>query len=225
MNNKFENKTVLITGSSRGIGLATAKKFLGEGYFVIGTSTSGSSDFKHDNLKIFQLDLSNSESIKTAVEYISQFGKKIDILVNNAGINIEEWEELVLNISKLRKTMEVNLIGTADFTERILAASDSIKHIVNISSRAGALGDQNEGFMPAYKISKTALNMYTRSLAGRLKENGVIVSSLDPDWVKTDMGSDEAPGEPEDAALSIFNLAISKVETGQFWLNGQKRNW
>ena len=69
-------KTILITGASRGIGLATAKKFLDEGYFVIGTSTSGGSDFKHDNLKIFQLDLSNSESIKTAVEHISQFGKR-----------------------------------------------------------------------------------------------------------------------------------------------------
>lgn len=205
--------------------MATAKKFLNEGYFVIGTSTSGGSDFKHDNLKIFQLDLSNSESIKTAAEHISQFRKKIDILVNNAGINVEEWEEVVLDISKLRQTLDVNLIGTANFTERMLLVSDFIKHIVNISSRAGALGDQNDGFMPAYRISKAALNMYTRSLAGRLKEKGVIVSSLDPEWVKTDMGSDEAPGEPEDAAISIYNLAISKVETGQFWLNGQKRAW
>lgn len=218
-------KTVVITGTSRGIGLATAKKFLDEGYFVVGTSTSGGSDFKHDNLKIFQLDLSNPESIKTAVEHISKFEKKTDILINNAGINVEEWGEVVLDISKLRQTLEVNLIGTADFTERMLAASESIKHIINISSRAGALGDQNDGFMPAYKISKAALNMYTRSLAGRLKEKGVIVSSLDPEWVKTDMGSDEAPGKPEDAALSIYNLANSKVETGQFWLNGQKRDW
>lgn len=218
-------KTVLITGVSRGIGLATAKKFLDEGYFVLGTSTSGGSDLNHDNLKMFQLDLSAPESIKTAVEHISQFGEKPDILINNAGINVEEWEEVVLDISKLRQTLEVNLIGTADFTEHMFAVSDSIKHVVNISSRAGALGDQNDGFMPAYKISKVALNMYTRSLAGRLKKKGITVSSLDPEWVKTDMGSDEAPGEPEDAALSIYNLATSKVETGQFWLNGQKRAW
>lgn len=218
-------KTILITGASRGIGLATAKKFLDEGYFVLGTSTSGNGPLKHENLKIFQLDLSSPESIKTAAECISSFGKEIEIIINNAGINVEEWEELVLDITKLRKTLEVNLIGTADFTEKILAASGSIKHIVNISSRAGALGDQNDGFMPAYKISKAALNMYTRSLAGRLKENGVIVSCLDPEWVKTDMGSDEAPGEAKDAALSIYNLATSEVETGQFWLNGHKRDW
>jgi len=218
-------KTILITGISRGIGKATAQRFLDNGDFVIGTSTKGTSDFNNPNLKIFQLDLSKSESIKECVKNIIGFNKKIDILINNAGINVEEWEETVLDVSKLREILEVNLIGTVDFTEQILANFDSISHIINISSRAGALGDKNDGFMPAYKISKVALNMYTRTLAGRLKEKGVIVSSLDPDWVKTDMGGDEAPELPEDAALSIFSLSNSEVETGQFWLNGKKRDW
>src|SRR3989344_4341346 len=126
-------KTVVITGASRGIGLATAKKFLGEGWRVIGTSTSGVADLKHENFTVFQLDLSSSESIKTCVQSILNLNQETDVLVNNAGINVEEWEEQVLDVSKLRQTLEVNLIGTADFTEQILTKT-SIKHVINISS-------------------------------------------------------------------------------------------
>lgn len=216
---------VLITGASRGIGKATAQKFLDMGDFVIGTSTSGESSLKHDNLVMVQLDLSKPESIKECVKNIEKLGKRIDILINNAGINVEDWEETLLDVSKLRETLEVNLIGLVDFTEQILSVFDSIKHIINISSRAGSLSREHDGDMPAYRISKAAVNMYTRTLSIRLKKKGTIVSSLDPEWVKTDMGGEEAPDVPEKAANSIYNLAISEVESGQFWLNGQKRDW
>ncbi|MEQ1500328.1 MAG: SDR family NAD(P)-dependent oxidoreductase [Parcubacteria group bacterium] len=229
-------KTILITGASRGIGRAIAQKFLDMGDFVIGTSTSGESALRHENLVMVKLDLSKTESIKECVKNIEKLGKqpleessgrmtKIDILINNAGINVEDWEETVLDVSRLRETLEVNLIGLVDFTEQILSVFDSIKHIINISSRAGALGDDNYIEMPAYKISKVAVNMYTQTLAYRLKDKGTIVSSVDPEWVRTDMGGDDAPDVPEKAANNIYNLAISEVESGQFWLNGKKRNW
>ncbi|MEQ1500389.1 MAG: SDR family NAD(P)-dependent oxidoreductase, partial [Parcubacteria group bacterium] len=112
-------KILLITGASRGIGRATAQKFLDMGDFVIGTSTSGESALKHDNLVMVKLDLSKSESIKECVKNIEKLGKKIDILINNAGINVEDWEETVLDVSRLRETLEVNLIGMVDFTEQI----------------------------------------------------------------------------------------------------------
>jgi NAD(P)-dependent dehydrogenase (short-subunit alcohol dehydrogenase family) len=173
-------KTVLITGASRGIGRATAEKFLAEGWFVIGTSTSGKIDIDSPNLSVVQLDLSNSKSIAGAIVAVKTLGIDVDVLVNNAGINVEEWEELVLDVGRLRETLEVNLIGTVDFTEKVITAFSSIENIVNISSMSGALGDENDGYMPAYKISKVALNMYTRTLATRLKEKSVTVSSVDP---------------------------------------------
>lgn len=232
-------KTVLITGINKGIGKALGDKFLKEGFAVIGASRDEKNDYSHKNLKIFPLELTDHISISNCVKNIQiaisqpPYSGKIDILINNAGVLIDDEEKQVI-IEKLRQTLEVNLIGTIDFTEQIIPIISKDGHIVNISSQAGSLGDI-ENFThshaplryPAYKISKTALNMYTRTLALRLKDEntGIIVSSVHPGWVKTDMGGDEASVLPTEAAENIYNLAISKPETGQFWFNGNKFPW
>jgi NAD(P)-dependent dehydrogenase (short-subunit alcohol dehydrogenase family) len=80
-------------------------------------------------------------------------------------------------------------------------------------------------------MSKAALNMYTRTLAFRLKKKGVIVSAIHPGWVKTDMGNSAATEkekptiEPEEAANEIYNLIMNKSESGQFWQFGKQREW
>ncbi len=233
MNNT--QKTTIITGVGRGIGKALAQKFLNEGYVVIGTSQSGAVDFNHDNLKIVQLDLTSADSIKKCVADISSILKdsKIDIHINNAGA-LEDEDETRLIVQKLRDTLEVNLIGTADLTEQMIPQINKDGHIVSLSSQAGSIGDMDNiedshepYHYPAYKISKAALNMYTRTLAARLHHegDGIIVSSVHPGWVKTDMGGDEAPMLPEEAAGWIYKLAISRPETGQFWYKGEKYPW
>ncbi len=219
-------KTVLITGISRGIGKALSKKFLSEGYFVIGTSVNGMCDFENQNLKVFKLDLSQPESIKACAGEIFSFEKKIDILINNAGIALD-IDTNVLEINKLRQTLEVNLIGTIDFTEQMIPMLNLDAHILNTSSSAGSLDrikGHNKDTHPAYRISKTALNMYTRVLAVRLNGKAT-VSSCHPGWVKTDMGGPDADMTPEEAVEYIYTLAISKVETGQFWFKGEKLAW
>ncbi len=242
-------KTVLITGIGRGIGRALAEKFLIEGYKVIGTTLTGKADFTHPNMIVHQLDLSFPESIDRCCADIARAPEtSIDILINNAGAMFDDDETTVV-VDKLRKTLEVNLIGTIDFTEHIIPAMTSNGHIVSLSSSAGSLthNDMNhlEGahfpfHYPAYRISKCALNMYTRSLAMRIQherqtkgpagsagtsENFIIVSSINPGWVKTTMGGDDAPTTPEEAAANIFKLAISRPETGQFWFNGKQYPW
>lgn len=226
-------KTALITGIGRGIGKALVEKFLAEGYEVLGTTQTGDTSYSPHNLTIFKLDLTSSESIKDLAEKISASGKKIDILINNAGVLVDDEETAVI-IQKLRDTIEVNLIGLIALTEKTIPFMNENGHIINISSQAGSLSDV-ENFThshaplryPSYKISKAALNMYTRTLATRLKhENqGIIVSSVHPGWVKTEMGGDGAPMMPEEAAEYIFKLAISRPETGQFWYKGEKYPW
>lgn len=219
-------KTVLITGVSRGIGKALSEKFLNEGYYVIGTSTDGNCDIQNENLKIIKLDLSDSESITECVKQIKFLEKKIDILINNAGMVIEEEVNSPTIVPDyVRKTLEVNLIGIIDFTERLIPFMITDGHIINLSSRAGSLGytDYTSNY-PAYRISKAALNMFTRILAVRL-DGKITVSSVHPGWVKTDMGGDEADITPEEAAKDISKLANSKVETGQFWFKGEKFPW
>lgn len=217
-------KNVLITGISRGIGKATAQKFLNEGYYVIGTSMTGDVDFSHENLKVVQLDLTKGNSINKCLDSI----EKIDILINNAGALFDDEETAVVT-DLLRKTLEVNLIGTIDLTERFISKINKGGHVVFISSSAGSLAEtetesHNPGHYPAYKISKAALNMYMRTLAMRLKD--IKVSSIHPGWVKTDMGGEDAPMTPEEAALHIFNTATNEdIETGQFWFKGERYPW
>lgn len=221
-------KIVCITGVGKGIGRALSEKFLAEGYFVIGTFLSTSPP-AHERFKVFRLDLSNPKSIASSARAIARFGRPIDIFINNAGILIDD-EDTTVVVEKLRRTLEANLIGTIDFTQRLLPLIRSGGHIVNISSRAGSLALVGKashflGRYPAYKISKAALNMYTRTLAFELKGQGVRVSSVHPGWVKTDMGGMDADLTPERAAVGIYKLAVSRPRTGGFWFEGKPMPW
>ncbi len=218
-------KIVFITGASRGIGRALTEKFLEENYVVIGTSTSGKISLKHHNLIPLKLDLSSEKSIENSVKEFSKLNKKIDILINNAGI----WsgrEDPIMRINSLRKILEVNLVGTIDFTEKIIPYVSKGSKIINISSRAGSL--THIGYTPNYpdyRISKAGLNMYTLILAKRLENKEITVASIHPGWVKTDMGGSNADIEPEEAANEIYKRIISLKETGQFWFKQDKFPW
>ncbi|MEI7792689.1 MAG: SDR family NAD(P)-dependent oxidoreductase [Candidatus Berkelbacteria bacterium] len=224
-------KTVVITGVSRGIGRATANKFLSEGWRVIGTSTSGQADYSHENLEVVQLDFLDSISIKSASEKIASLSPRIDALVNNAGVALDSWDEGV-DMLKVRKTFEINLFGLIELTENLLPNITNGGRIVNLTSRYGSFSmpiDDNTSI--GYRMAKASLNMYTRFLAFRLADHQIIVSAIHPGWTKTDMGfdgsTDEAKPdrEPEEPAREIFDLATLDIESGQFWENGQKRDW
>ncbi len=139
--------------------------------------------------------------------------------------------ETILLPDKLRQTLEVNLVGTADFTEKMLPNLSKDAHIVFVSSEAGSITLTEEGishepgYYPAYKISKAALNMYMATLADRTMKEGLIVSAVHPGWVRTNMGGDEAPMIPEEAADDIFKLAVSRPQTGGFWFKGKREPW
>lgn len=224
-------KTIVITGTSRGIGLATARKFLAEGWRVIGTSTSGMSALSHENFLGCQMDQSNPDSIKRFVQFVRSAVPTIDMLVNNAGILIDGGG-LVVDSNKVRATLEVNVIGLIDLTEQLLPLLEPSGRVINVSSNYGAfsfpIDDETCG---AYRLSKAALNMYTRHLAFRLQGQGVIVAALHPGWVKTDMGlsiatADDQPNrDPAQAADDIYALAIGDIDSGQFWKDGIPHSW
>jgi len=249
-------QTVLITGVDKGIGRALMLKFLDEDFFVIGfclndeniknineeilhasKETSDGNSELVDRLKIFQMDLSKPESIEKNISEVKKFlaesDRKINILINNAGVMLDRGET-DLDIEKLRKSLEINLVGPANFTEHLLGLigeDEKGGHIVNISSVAGSFAHVDSGtgrapnFYPAYRISKAALNMYTNTLAERLRNRNIIVSSVHPGLTRTDMGGGEANQSPEEAAENIFKFAISKPETGNFWFDSRKIPW
>ena len=219
-------KVEFITGASREVGKALAEKFLKEDYLVIGTSTTGKSVIKHQNVTFLKLDLSSSKSIENCLQKVISLGKKIDILINNAGVVYEKLNGPIedIDIAMLRKTLEINLIGTIDFTQHITSLINQGGQIINISSREGSLSQVKMYNDATYRISKAGLNMFTRLLALRWKEK-IIVSSVHPGWVKTDMGGPNADLDPQEAANDIFKLANSKVESGQFWFKGKIFPW
>lgn len=224
-------KTVVITGVNRGIGLATAKKFLAEGWRVIGTSRQNKTPIKTPDFVSLKLDLSVPKSIVETAEKIKKDIQNIDVLVNNAGI-ITDALDKTADVEKLRKTFETNVFGLIDFTEKLLPKINSGGHIINISSIYGAFSPPiDDETSTGYRMSKAALNMYTRTLAFRLKPKNIIVSSLHPGWVKTDMGwevaseGDQPNVEPDKAAEDIYSLAVSNVESGHFWQFGKNREW
>ncbi len=217
-------KTVLITGISRGIGRALAERFLKNGDTVIGTSTSGTVDFTNDQLTVLPLDVSKPDSIRACAERLAGLGKSIDILVNNAGVWGGDEETTTIDQTTFRRIMEVNVFGLVDFTERVLPLMADGGHVVNVSSRHGSMQTVQDPFFGDYKISKAAVNMYTRVLAARLKGR-ITVSCVHPGWVKTDMGGADADLEPAEAAEHLFALANAEGETGRFWFKGEAFPW
>lgn len=224
-------KTVVITGASRGIGLADAKKFLAEGWKVVGTYLNETIPFQDPNLISIKYDQGDANSVADLAKELAKITPTIDALINNAGILLDA-EDNVANPIKVKKTLEINVVGVINITEQLLPFFQEGSHIVNMDSGYGQFAFPiDDASSAGYRISKAALNMYTRHLAFRLQPRGIIVSSLAPGWVKTDMGysisaRNEKPDRtPEQAANDIFHLVTTVKESGYFWEFGEKIEW
>lgn len=215
----------IVTGSSRGIGLATVELLVNQSNFkVVGSSTTGNNPLDDANFKCLKLDLSNGDSITKFVSNLEDV--KLDFIVNNAGILLEKWDASAINMKQLKQTFVTNVFGTIELTEKLLPRLNAKAHIITITSDWGSFSELNfDEFQPHYKMSKAALNMYTKLLAKRLENRDITVSSLDPGWTQTDMGGKVAPRLPENVATDILNLLKKDVESGQFWHQGKVRGW
>jgi NAD(P)-dependent dehydrogenase (short-subunit alcohol dehydrogenase family) len=194
----FKNKTVLITGGSRGIGKATALAFAVQGASV-GINFKSNQKAAEETLaqlsgkghQLFQFDISDQDSQKGLVEdFISTYGQ-IDVLVNNAGISIEhDIEEVDFKdwSSAFQNTFQTNLFAAANLS--FLVAKHMMKnrggHIVNVSSRGAFRGEPTK---PAYGASKAALNAMSQSLAKKLAPHNIYVGVVAPGFTETDMAT------------------------------------
>lgn len=153
------------------------------------------------------LDLENAQSIRAFVNDIAQL--EVDVLINNAGVLLESGEEKVITTETLRKTFNVNLFGTIELTELVKDQLVPGAHIVNITSSWGSYSSEDlDHRFPAYRMSKAALNMYSKSLSKRLEITSVKVINYDPGWVKTEMGGPNANKEPEHVAADLYELIV-----------------
>jgi NAD(P)-dependent dehydrogenase (short-subunit alcohol dehydrogenase family) len=171
-----------------------------------------------------QLDVSNAESVSEAFAGLD----RLDALVNNAAILYDTWERGVdADLDQVREALETNLLGawrTAQAALPLLRESRAGR-IVNVSSGAGALTDMGGG-TPAYRTSKAALNALTRILAAELRSDRILVNSICPGWVATDMGG--AGGRPVTQGAAGIVWAVELPDdgpTGGFFRDGRPIAW
>ncbi len=211
----FENKHVLVTGGSRGIGAAVVKLFskLGAGVAFNYHKNIRAAEQLAKECRKFGTDVFFDECDVRDYHDVDVFTKKsinhfgtIDILVNNAGI----WEYgpiEQLTVDQWRKTIQTNLDGTFYFTRAIvrhMLQNGIHGTIVNISSTAGQRG---EAYHSHYAATKGAVIAFTKSLAAELGPKGIRVNCVAPGWVKTDM-SKEALKEQETEIVAGIPLGF-----------------
>jgi len=222
-------KVVLITGASKGIGKALTEKMLYENFFVIGTSRIGIiKGFENKSFYSLKLDLSNASSIENAQKEIFDKFKQIDILINNAGIG-PDLDTYIPEKKSFNLTFDVNVTGTVFFTEPLIELISENGIILNISSKMGSLDVCELTDSVAYRMSKSALNMYTKILKNRLKDK-IKVASIHPGWVKTTIIESNLKNgrlTPKESAENIFEFLTTDFESGTFWNseNGTELLW
>ncbi|KAJ3230975.1 hypothetical protein HDU78_007971 [Chytriomyces hyalinus] len=184
------NKTVVITGCSRGIGRALASHYISEGWNVIATARDVNNLDGLDAQQKVQLDVTSEESIAAAAFTIGH--TPVHLLINNAGI-AERDAMGGLTKSSLLAQMETNAVGPLLVTQALLnnlfaaALPGKPAVVAQVSSIVGSIEQNSEGSHYGYRASKTALNAYSTSMAIDLKHKNIAVIMLHPGYVETDM--------------------------------------
>jgi NAD(P)-dependent dehydrogenase (short-subunit alcohol dehydrogenase family) len=235
-------KIAVITGANRGLGFATARRLSQSGVKVIvGARSRANGEDAVDRLRRegldcepLHIDVDSPASVREAAQLVQQEHGRIDILVNNAGILPEATASDVdrpLDLRLLRETFETNVFGTISVTHEFLPLlrRSASGRIVNVSSTMGSLADQTDPsspyyglLVPAYQMSKAALNGFTIALSKALTDTSIKVNSVCPGWVQTDLGGPEnraaAPTTADEAAQIVVDMASIPEDgpTGQF---------
>jgi NAD(P)-dependent dehydrogenase (short-subunit alcohol dehydrogenase family) len=225
--------TAVVTGAARGIGREVARQLAERGFRVVVAARDLSraaalADDLGGDAFAATLDVSDRASV-------DRFGRRmrdelgaVDVLVNNAAVDYDTDQRAAsADLARVRDDLDTNLFGAWQTTQALLPLLRASTHgrIVNVSSGAGQLHDMGGG-TPAYRISKVSLNALTRMLAAELRGDGVLVNSVCPGWVATDMGG--AGGRPvADGAAGIVWAATLPDDgpTGGFFRDGRALDW
>jgi NAD(P)-dependent dehydrogenase (short-subunit alcohol dehydrogenase family) len=179
-------KVILITGGSSGIGKAIGEFLLEKGFIVYGTSRNAST-VSNSKIKLVDLDVRNSDSIKSCIAKVLELEGRIDVLINNAGVGITgPLEEIPLE--EIKNNFETNVFGPIETMKAVLPQMRIQKSglIINITSIAGYMGLP---FRSIYSSSKGALELITESLRMETKAFGVHITNVAPGDFATDIAS------------------------------------
>ena len=227
----------IVTGASRGLGKQVAVELAGGGYRVLLgardadrlAQTVAAIERVGGEAACRALDQADGASVEAFAAWVKSAAPSIDALVNCAGVSLEdEGDTSVLGASSenVLGTIEINLIGPWRLARAFADSMARNGRIVNVSSGMGALTDMGSDYF-GYRASKAGLNVLTRTLAHELRSHGVMVNSVCPGWVRTDMGGRSATRSLEKGAAGIVWAATLKPggPTGGFFRDGKAIAW
>ena len=234
---KLPERVALVTGANRGIGFEVCRQLAREGFAVIlgardaGKGTEAAAVLAAEGLRVFpgRLDVTDRESVAGLERWTRERFGKLDVLVNNAAILYDSWQRAVsADLDVVREAFETNTLGPWRVCQAFLPLlrRGGRGRIVNVSSESGSLAGMGGG-TPAYAVSKAALNALTRMLADELRGEGVLVNSVCPGWVATEMGGPDAPRSVEEGAAGVVWAATlpDSGPTGGFFRDGEPLPW
>jgi NAD(P)-dependent dehydrogenase (short-subunit alcohol dehydrogenase family) len=230
------DRTALVVGASRGLGLGLVKELAGRGWRVIATWRGAASDkglqaFAGESggkVRIETADVEDPASIEALAERLD--GERLDLVFVNAGITgvrgaPGEWKRD--DVAQVFMTNTVGPIHVADALKG--RVSDGSGVIALMTSGLGSVAsDFFIGGPELYSASKSALNKLTRAFAAHLGERKITVLSMSPGWVRTDMGGPNAPVSIEDSTRGMVDVIEAKAGSGEhgfYNYDGAKMAW
>jgi NAD(P)-dependent dehydrogenase (short-subunit alcohol dehydrogenase family) len=231
-----EKKIALVTGGNRGLGFETCRQLAQLGLTVILSArdtTNGEIAAKQLidrglDVVFHQLDVSEQSHIDRIVYQVEQHFGRIDVLVNNAAILYDTWQSAIdADLDTVDQAIRTNLFGPWRLSQKCIPIMKRNKYgrIVNVSSGAGSLHYMTGG-TPAYSVSKVALNALTRIMAAELVGTNILINTIDPGWVATNMGGHG--GRPvQEGALGIVwaSTLPDNGPSGGFFFDGKAAPW
>ena len=225
--NAKQVKTAFITGGNRGIGYAIAKGLLKADFQVIIGSRAlkkGKEAVEKLNsplVSTVQIDIAEDDSINNAFNELNGKIDRLDVLINNAGIYPDNgFNILTIDRDLLTKTLNVNTFGAIKTTQILLPLLEKADQarVINYSSGYGQLAGLSAS-VPSYCLSKLALNGATIMLADALASKNITVNAVDPGWVSSDMGGENAPRTTEQGAdTAVWLATVDAVKnSGKLW--------
>jgi NAD(P)-dependent dehydrogenase (short-subunit alcohol dehydrogenase family) len=216
-------KTVILTGTSSGIGYELAKRFAALDFEVLALSrnTTKIDRLNHPNLTAIATDFREPKTLKAVASFLQNQGKQIDILVNNAGSLVNKPFEKTTPEDFL-DVYKVNVFGAAELIKTALPWLKKGSHVVNISSMGGMQGSTKFAGLAAYSSSKAALIGLTELLAEEYKERGIAFNALALGAVQTEMLSKAFPDfKAPLKASEMADYIVHFATTGHRYYNGK----
>lgn len=234
----IDKRVAVVSGGNRGLGFETCKQLARQGYLaVVGSRDPARGQHAVDELRahgseaeLCVLDVTRRETIEALAHTARERWGRVDVLVNCAGISGSAYDQSVLDVTdeEILTVLGTNFFGALHLCQALVPSMlrGGYGRIVNVSSGMGQLSDMGRG-APPYRFSKATLNVLTRILSRELEGTNVLVNSVCPGWVRTDMGGPRATLSADEGARGIVWAAtlVDGGPSGGFFRHGRPIPW